>query len=242
MRRFALPSPKDTVAMLALDGDYVRDGFVVARGLIDRQTLYEMRCHVAALMACQPEAEERNLVSGIVLDDTTWLRFVGDERLLDLAEHLLGTDLALFSSNYVIKPPGRGKHVAWHQDGASWPLDPVSVVSLWVAIDDADDGNGGLRMIPASHAGPFRAHRNDPDRLSGSVFSVATEPTSDEIRRARSVDLRAGDVSAHHPAVLHGSGPNRSSRPRTALVIRYTPTSVRVTVDPWPSRVVLRQN
>jgi ectoine hydroxylase-related dioxygenase (phytanoyl-CoA dioxygenase family) len=222
------------------EDDYERDGFTVVRGLIDTAVLAAAEDHLAALLASQPEAAERNLAAGVVVGDAAWLALVSHGPLLDLAERLLGPGIALFSSNYVVKPARRGKAVAWHQDGGSWPLDPVSAVSLWVALDDADQWAGGLRAIPGSHRTGYRSQRIDPALLATSVFPVVTEVDDEEVSGAVAIDLRRGDVSAHHPALVHGSGPNHSPSRRAALVIRYIPTRVRITTEPWPSRIVLR--
>src|SRR3954452_1836358 len=76
---------------------------------------------------------------------------VADHRLLDIASQFVGPDIALFASAYLCKPPGDGQPVLWHQDGSYWPLDPMEVVSLWLAIDDSVPENGCMRVIPGSH-------------------------------------------------------------------------------------------
>jgi hypothetical protein len=59
--------------------------------------------------------------------------------------------------------------------------------------------------------------------------------------KAADVVLRAGDVSIHHPNVVHGSNANTSPRWRRGLTIRYIPTSTRIVTDrQWPSAFLLR--
>jgi len=43
-------------------------------------------------------------------------------RLLDAVEALIGPDILLWDSAYVIKEPGGGKKVSWHQDLTYWGL------------------------------------------------------------------------------------------------------------------------
>jgi hypothetical protein len=52
--------------------------------------------------------------------------------------------------------------------------------------------------------------------------------------------LKAGDVSVHHPNVIHGSNANTSTKRRCGLTIRYIPTSTRITRENWPSAFLLR--
>src|SRR2546426_172787 len=86
-------------------------------------------------------------------DDEGWVVVRGaiDERLLDIAEQFLGRNIALFASHYIAKPPRDGQPVLWHQDGSYWPLQPMEVVSMWLAADDSTPENGCMRVIPQTH-------------------------------------------------------------------------------------------
>ena len=228
------------MARPAVDGDWEADGWVVARDVLDRASVRGLCDHLDVLLADRPEAATSGLLAGTVVDDPVWLAAVADARLLDLVEVLLGPGVALFSSSWVVKPPGSGRVAAWHQDGGTWPLDPLVAATLWVALDDAGPGNGGLRVVPGSHRGGLLPHHRDDARLATELFNVSLPPVAVDERAAVDVVLRAGDVSAHHPALIHGSGPNRSARPRRALVARYHPLTTRVTREAWPSSRLLR--
>ena len=68
-----------------------------------------------------------------------------DPCLIALAKQFgdfIDNDVALFSSNYFIKTPRTGKEAGWHQDGAHWPLKPMTVLTLWLAVDPVDRYNG----------------------------------------------------------------------------------------------------
>ena len=67
---------------------------------------------------------------------------VMEPRILDYVEDLLGPDLICTMTHYFCKEPGDVKQVAWHQDASYWPLTPSKVVTVWLAIDDADEENG----------------------------------------------------------------------------------------------------
>lgn len=212
---------------MELGGDWAHDGWVVARGVLDERTVGALLTHLDELLAANPHAAASGLLAGPVVDDPVWLAAVSDERLLDVAEALLGPDVALFSSCWVVKPPGSGRPASWHQDGGDWPLEPLDAATLWVALDDSGPSNGGLRVIPGSHRDGVLPHHRDDSRLESELFPVWIDVLDD----AGAVDVRlsAGDVSAHHPLLVHGSGPNRSERARRALVVRYRAASARVT-------------
>lgn len=214
-----------------------RDGYEIFRGVLDAELMAEVGAHVDRLVAGHPELRPEQLGHELVAGDPFWLRLVADDRLLDVAERFIGSDIALFASHYIVKPPFDGRPVLWHQDAAYWPLEPMEVVTLWLAVDDATTDNGCLRVIPGSHRLPVHALRSVADRPS----VLGTEIAAD-VDEAAAVDLvlAPGDVEVHHPGIVHGSEPNRSPHRRAGLTIRYIPTSTRILAGEWPCDFLLR--
>jgi phytanoyl-CoA hydroxylase len=204
---------------------YDADGYVVFREVIDPDVIEAANAHVDWLLAQHPELTGEQLGHRLARDDPFWIRLVADHRLLDLAQLFIGPDIALFATHYLCKPPRNGKGVEWHQDGAFWPLEPMNVVTLWLALSDSGPDNGCLRVLPGSHRSELeRMKRSDP-------ASVLRHRIDADVDETNAVDLvmRPGDVEVHHPNIVHSSAPNRSDRWRRALTIRYIPTSTRIT-------------
>ena len=110
-------------------------------------------------------------------------------------------------------------NVGWHQDKEYWSSASThDMITAWVAFDDTDEENGCMRFIAGSnhwglvHVGNFY----DPD-IEGQR-SRACLPQGREWHEAPAV-MKAGQVSIHHCMTLHGSGPNRSHRPRRSLAV-----------------------
>lgn len=218
--------------------DFDRDGYVIFRDVLDPELINEVNGHVAWLQQRHPEVRPEQLGHEFLRDDPFWLRLVSDDRLLDIAQLFVGPDIALFASHYISKPPHSGQPVLWHQDGAFWPLDPMRVVTLWLAVDHSTPDNGCVRVIPGSHRQDFGAMREatEVDNVLGKEIAV-------EVDESQAVDmvLRPGDVEVHHPNIVHGSEPNTSPHRRCGLSIRYIPTSTRITEpQPYPSAFWLR--
>ncbi len=218
---------------------YEREGYVVFRDVLDAELIGEASEHVDWLLAHNPCLRPEQLGHTLIEDDPFWVRLVGDDRLLDIAEQFIGPDIALFASHYICKPPFDGQPVLWHQDGSFWPLEPMEVVTLWLAVDDSTPENGCMRVIPGTHTLGLQGMNTRTDMAN--VLSAEIDPASVDESRAADVVLKAGDVSVHHPNIIHGSEANNSARRRCGLTIRYIPTSTRIISDqPWPSAFLLR--
>ena len=213
------------------------EGYVIFRDVLDPGLIAEADAHVDWLLERHPELRPEDLGHRLAREDPFWLRLVTDDRLLDIAELLIGPNIALFATHYLCKPPRTGRPVLWHQDGAFWPLDPMEVITLWVAITDSNPENGCLRVIPKTHTQELKGMTERDD-----VDTVLRRETDYEVDEALAVDLelRAGDVSVHHPNILHSSNANTSDRWRRALTIRYIPTGTRITEPDAASAFLLR--
>jgi phytanoyl-CoA hydroxylase len=227
---------------------YDREGYAVFRNVLDPALMRQVSEHVAWLLTT-PGITPENIGHHEHSSDPFWLTLVRDDRLLDIAEKFIGPDIALFASAYVSKPPRDGKPVLWHQDGSYWPIEPMKVVSLWLAVDDATPENGCMRVIPGTHRSDLGSliPRSDIANVLGSSMDEALVDESKSVN----VVLKSGDVSVHHPNIFHGSKANLSDKRRCGLTIRYIPTSSRIVVkgnafEPlvvngkWPSAFHLR--
>jgi len=224
--------------MSALRAQYEREGYAIARGVLDEELIEEARAHIAWLMEKNPGLRPEQLGHTLMADDPFWVRLVGDDRLLDVAQQFVGPDIALFASHYIAKPPGDGQPVLWHQDGSYWPLEPMQVVTLWLALDDSTPANGCMRVLPGTQHLDLQKmqRRTDVANVLGSGIEEALVDESS----ALDLCLCAGDVSIHHPNLIHGSNANTSDRWRRGLTIRYIPTTTRITQPEWPSAFLLR--
>ena len=219
--------------------DFDEFGYIVLRNVLDVSLVAEARQHVEWLRAKHPDVRPESLGTTLMTDDPFWVRLISDERLLDVAEIFVGENIALFASHYISKPPADGLPVLWHQDGSYWPLEPMEVVTLWLAVDDSRPDNGCMRVIPGTHCLPLHELRRRED--VPNVLNSELEPELVDESKAVDIELESGDVSVHHPNIFHGSNSNTSGAWRRGLTIRYIPTTTRITAEgQWPSAFMLR--
>lgn len=208
---------------------YDVEGYVIARNVLDADLMAEARSHVEWLLEKNPGVAPEQLHAHLALDDPFWIRLISDPRLLDIAEQFIGPNIALFSTHYICKAPFTGAAVLWHQDGSYWPLDPMDVVTCWLAVSETDPGNGCMRVIP-------RTQHLDLQEMqeNNTVNNVLGSSINDSyVDESQAIDciMQPGDVEVHHPNVIHGSNANTGDRWRMGLTIRYIPTSTRILRD-----------
>lgn len=218
-----------TVVSSQLVEQYEKDGYLVFPNVLSEDLMQEAKEHVDWLIRKHPDLRPENLNTNLIHDDPFWLRLVSDDRLLDIAQAFIGPDIALFASHYISKPAFHGRPVLWHQDGSYWPLDPMEVITLWLAVDDSTTANGCLRVIPGTH-------RLQLQEMKGSfevenVLGSEIEKKFVDESKAVDIELKSGGVSIHHPNIIHGSKANLSPNRRCGLTIRYIPTSSRVLTE-----------
>ena len=219
--------------------EYKENGYLVFKNVLDAGLLQETSNHVDWLMGKNPDLRPENLGHSLMTNDPFWVRLVGDNRLLDIAEIFVGKNIALFASHYISKPSADGRPVLWHQDGSYWPLEPMEVITLWLAVDESTIENGCMRVISGTHNSQLQEMKKRQD--IPNVLSSGIDPNLVDETKAVDVILEAGDVSVHHPNIIHGSNPNLSTKRRCGLTIRYIPSSTRIVSDQqWPSAFMLR--
>lgn len=109
-------------------------------------------------------------------------------------------------------------NVGWHQDYAHWQCaNSTNMCSIWLALQDTDLTNGGMRTIVGSHKWGL-----------AEEASTFYEKDLDGLRRRYAGDrewvdepciLKAGEASFHHSLTFHGSGPNRTPNPRLCVIM-----------------------
>lgn len=197
-------------------GSYRSDGHAVVRGLVPRALLDAMEDHLATL-----PAGPTGIAAAVLDRDPVASTLAEAPALVGLAAAVLDGPVLAFGLSYLVKPPRSGLPALWHQDGHPWAeqLGITEAVTVWVALDESTVDSGCLWVVPGSHRGGARplVPCDDPP----NVFGWISPPELVDEVSARPVELAPGDVSVHHPALVHRSGPNRSDRRRAALAVRY---------------------
>lgn len=209
---------------------FARDGYAIAREMFRREEVDMMLAHY---MRMNEEKRQKGDVSSIkdandplkryprMLQMHRWdevsLRYLLDSRLRDMMSALLGSEPYAVQTMIYYKPPtARGQ--ALHQDQYYLRVEPGTCCAAWLALDDCDEENGCLQVVPGSHTLPVLCTTAADTTQS---FTDVTVPVPDGME-VKPVIMRAGDVLFFNGQLIHGSLPNVSSnRFRRSLIGHY---------------------
>lgn len=149
--------------------------------------------------------------------DEASLNWLIDARLNRYMTAMLGTEPFAVQTMFYFKPPGaRGQ--ALHQDQYYLRVQPGTCLAAWLAVDDCDEENGCLRIVPGSQGWPVLC-LEEADTTQSFTDVTVPIPEGHEVRPVR---MKAGDVLFFNGQIVHGSLPNRSpDRFRRALIGHY---------------------
>jgi non-heme Fe2+,alpha-ketoglutarate-dependent halogenase len=140
-------------------------------------------------------------------------------RLLDCLEQLLGPNILLKATRVFYKHERSASFVGWHQDGITEKLEDAHVPAIWLGLTAATIENGCMRVVPRSHRLGLVPHAFRPhaDNLTTQGITALSE-----IDSAHDILMLPGEMSLHHPLILHASNPNQSNGPRIGFSATYS--------------------
>lgn len=222
---------------------YVSEGFVVVpqlvsetqrRAIVDELTLFARGEYPVANPpdVSADASDEERLAQILAVHFPHWVSptiaaMVAHEKVAEVLAEITGAHIPYWDgrvkcmqSMLFAKPPGLPGQ-AWHQDERYIPTRDRSLIGVWIALDDADEANGCLRVLPRSHRPgklyPLRDHGR-PDEFDPGEEAHGFAGAEDEVL----LEVEAGDVVFFNGYLLHRSKRNGSAdRPRRALVNHY---------------------
>lgn len=152
--------------------------------------------------------------------DSCFASLMFNSRFEALARELLGEPVRGKNLQYFDKSPGQNLPTPPHQDGKYFMISPCQALTMWLALETADETTGCLRFQPGSHEHDLRDHARS-DTLGFSQF-IPDYPSEGEQRLELAIPAEPGDLIVHHAKTIHSAGANCSpDRHRRALGFIY---------------------
>ena len=205
---------------------YEDQGFVSPINIFSKDKAKEIRNEIELIENKIPGELEKSgrynahLISPL-LDEVTH-----NSKILDAVQSLIGENIVVCGTTLFIKNPNEKGFVSYHQDAKYIGLEPHNWVTAWVAITDSNEKNGCMRMWSGSHKDNLKEH--DQKFNEGNLLTRGQTVKDVPKLETTPLILEAGQMSLHHPTVVHGSELNKSNDRRIGFVIQsYIGTNVK---------------
>lgn len=212
--------------------DYKKDGYVIIKNFLlaeEVNKLYKIATNDDTL---QKHAFDLNDQSGKKTKLTLWYTPGNDayglltksKRMVDSVDKLMDGDSPVchFHSKLMQKEPKVGGAWEWHQDYGYWYknefLLPDQMMSVMIAITDANKENGCLQVIKGTHKMGRIEHGFAGEQVGASQHYVDLALKTMELVY---VEIKAGDALFFHSNLLHRSEANLSGKARWSLISVY---------------------
>lgn len=216
---------------------FLREGYLLKKGLFDEQQIEDIKTVFMEMHRqgpvpgyFHPVAEED--AGGDILKmyprvmhphrfNDTAMQYMIHPPVMGVLEQLYGEEPLAVQSMFYYKPPG-AKGQALHQDNFYLKVEPGTCVAAWVAVDRADEENGGLFVVPKTQEEAIQC----PKEADPAVSFTRDEVIVPEGLKPIPVIMEAGDVLFFNGSIIHGSYRNRSKeRFRRAFICHYASVS-----------------
>jgi len=220
---------------------YHDEGYLVVEGVLSPEKLARLREATDAIIADaadvtasndlydledshRPDNPRIRRIKEPYRHNTFFWDLVADPDMTDIVAQLVGPDVRVYGGKMNIKAAGYGAPVEWHQDWAFYPHTNDDVLATGLLLDDCDESNGPLLVLPGSHKREVYDHHN------GGAFCGAFDPDAVGLDVSGAAKLMgpAGSMTIHHVRAVHGSALNTSNRQRRLLLTEYA------AADAWP--------
>ena len=206
-----------------LDGErlaaYHRDGFVEVADVFPPEEVAAINAELDRLRAEAPDQFGRSGLYQLGLRTELTAAVCADERILTLIEDIVKPGIAIYSAKMVEKPAHDELICHWHQDNAYYNPKAASDcrMSIWLPLQDVDEQNGCLWVVPGSHKGGTLEAENRGEGHCALSFRDGRE----SVAGAEPYPMQAGSLLLFDADLWHRSLGNHTDEPRRTFIVSY---------------------
>jgi ectoine hydroxylase len=155
------------------------------------------------------------------------------QRIVEIARQILGSDVYLHQSRINFKPALDGKEFFWHSDFETWHMEDgmprMRAVSLSLNLTENHEFNGPLMVIPGSHQHYVRCVGLTPENhfqqsLQKQQYGVPDREALERLVEQGGITAPKGPPGSglfFECNLMHGSSGNMSPQPRVNLFLVF---------------------
>jgi ectoine hydroxylase-related dioxygenase (phytanoyl-CoA dioxygenase family) len=212
------------------------DGYVIVPGFFSKTEIDKLYGIAVGDSVIRQHAVDLNDQTGKKTKLTLWFKPGNDvyslllrsNRMVNSVAKLLDSDSPVchFHTKLMQKEPKVGGAWEWHQDYGYWYknqfLYPDQLVSVMIALTEANKANGCLQVIKGSHKLGRVNHGFSGEQVGADMVMVDHAlKTMEHVY----VELQPGDALFFHSNLLHRSEANTSDKARWSLISCYNSLS-----------------
>jgi phytanoyl-CoA hydroxylase len=183
----------------------------------------------------QKKSESINKIGHALHDlDPVFERFSRTAAIKELVWDLGIRNPLLLQSMYIFKQPRIGGEVTCHQDGTFLYTEPLKMVGLWFALEDATIENGCLWAISGGHDLGLKSRFVRADE-GGTRFEVLDDSAWPE-ENLQALEVEKGSLIVLHPLLPHLSRENKSAKSRHAYTLHVIDAATDYPASNWLQR------
>jgi len=216
--------------------NFERDGYVIISKFFSDEEINKLYSIATADAVIKENAVDLNDQTGKKTKLTLWFTpgddvyslLIRSNRMVNSVAKLLDSDSPVchFHTKLMQKEPRVGGAWEWHQDYGYWYknqfLFPEQLISVMIALTEANKQNGCLQVIKGSHKLGRINHGFAGEQVGADMEMVNHALKSMELVY---VELQPGDALFFHSNLLHRSEPNLSDKPRWSIISCYNSLS-----------------
>lgn len=240
---------------------YNRDGYIIIKSFFSKEETDKLYSTALEDDAMKKNALDLNDQTGKKTRLSLWFTPGNDvfgymtrsERMINAIKPLLDSDAPVchFHSKLMQKEPRVGGAWEWHQDYGYWYKNqfmfPDQLISVMIALTEANKQNGCLQVIKGSHKLGRVNHGFAGEQVGADMTFVNNALQTMPLVY---VELQPGDALIFHSNLLHRSEANLSDKPRWSVISCYssqsnlayneTSTAWKVPVDIVPDEAIMK--
>ncbi|MGZ8509234.1 MAG: phytanoyl-CoA dioxygenase family protein [Chitinophagaceae bacterium] len=213
-----------------------KDGYVIVPGFFSKAEIDKLYGIAVGDTVIHQHAVDLNDQAGKKTKLTLWFQpgedvyslLLRSNRMVNSVAKILDSDSPVchFHTKLMQKEPKVGGAWEWHQDYGYWYknqfLFPAQLVSVMIALTEANKANGCLQVIKGSHKLGRVNHGFAGEQVGADMVMVENAlKTMEHVY----VEIQPGDALFFHSNLLHRSEANTSDKPRWSIISCYNSLS-----------------
>lgn len=186
------------------------NGYLLIPGLLEEHWIHRLKQEEQRFAA--QTSNSLSVQVQLVHRSSTIREFAMNGPHIPTVLEVLGPNVCFTHQQYVAKRPDEKfvTDVPWHQDSGYGHLEPANDLTVWMTLDDCDEENGCLWVIPGSHKLGLQKHDSSAGFMTAEVSQSGIP-----------IPMQAGDALIFGGLLMHRSLPNKTGEPRVAIYLRY---------------------